>query len=204
VIEQSTVTGHTLGNLSCIFEQDFTDNMLSYRICNYVIRRESIPPAFVKLSLDTYVLLNIASTHVECTRQVAIPVSSHACNPCSLTGMWVRIATSTFSLIKAPECSSDNQTSSTSMLHAVNLPLLKSLYKLTIHIITSHDLFNLSCVRQLSDIHPPLFGEEVSSLLAAGKSIGYLLNKMEDNLKNESVLLHSSAEAMLLSILDVQ
>jgi hypothetical protein len=207
VLDMSQVTWHTLGDSTCIFDVIFVDNHSTHRLCNFVVRRDVITPSFVKLSTDFYVLTNISSAHVNCGRALSM-TTLHTCNPCLLQlacGCSLRRSRSL--LIKAPDCISDNQTDSSgflhssSFLHAVNLPLLKSFYNMTNHTIAGDTLFSPLQLQPLDDLHLPLFGDEVSRLLAADKTVGYSLNKMADSLQNESVVLHSNAEAMLLEYL---
>jgi hypothetical protein len=132
VIDQSKITWHTLTDPTCIFDVISVNNDSTRRLCNYVVRRAVITPNFVKLTIDFYVLSNLRSAQVNCGRDMSI-TTLHVCNPCLLQltcGGSLRRSRSM--LIKAADCVSENQTDSSgflhssSFLHAVNLPLIKS------------------------------------------------------------------------------
>ncbi len=90
-----------------------------------------------------------------------------------------------------------------SVLHSVNLAVLAKFYDLTNASIMSHDLFDFSELKEPKPIEWPIFEADSERLLAADKAAGYSLEKLAISMQNDSVVLHSSSEALLHDLISV-
>jgi hypothetical protein len=115
--------------------------------------------------------------------------------PCIVDlGCSCTLAAGEFSL-EAEASACDNHTSSTEVSHAVNLAVLQAFYDLDNDTLTGGALLPPSKMRDIQGIKLPLF--DTDRLLAADEAAGYSLRKMVDALQNESVILHTPAEAVI-------
>jgi hypothetical protein len=98
----------------------------------------------------------------------------------------------------------DIESADTTMLHAVNLPVLYKFYDLINSTLVGQSLQHVDQLVDLEPLDIPLLSANVSHLLAADTEVSYQLNKVADALTNSSVVFHSPSEVMLYDLLRQQ
>jgi hypothetical protein len=99
-------------------------------------------------------------------------------------------------IIREKECESEREFTS-SILHGLNLPLLQTFYDITNDTVSGRTLYAPEELKTPQAIHLPIFGNNISQILAADTVVGYSLDKLALSLRNESVIFHSPADALL-------
>ena len=170
--------------------------------CNIVMRKQIIDSTYWEVAPGTYVISNLTGIRTKCPGQPSQIPTSKPCTPCLLQlncncQLFVSVP---FTVLQPPKIC-DNVTTQTEIGHAVNLAILKSFYDLGNVTLTGSSLFKTS---ELPD-HQPLsltfFGDSTSKLWAADDSASYSLKRLTEGLKNDSVILHSPAEAIVHDLL---
>ena len=85
--------------------------------------------------------------------------------------------------------------------HALNLAVLQTFYELSNASLNGAQLVNVSLLKTVRPISFPFFSDQTSKLLAADESASYSLKKLAESLQNDSVILHTPAEAVVHDLL---
>jgi hypothetical protein len=195
VVAADQVLWHTDSNPSCLAALKADRPELVAKYCEFTVRKGTIEPTYVKLQDRKYVVSNLTQVHTACRGGSHKPLSVDPCMPCIVDlGCSCTLAAGEFSL-EAEASACDNHTSSTEVSHAVNLAVLQAFYDLDNDTLTGGALLPPSKMRDIQGIKLPLF--DTDRLLAADEAAGYSLRKMVDALQNESVILHTPAEAVI-------
>jgi len=201
VIDETEIIWHTAS--SCIFKlmTDWTSNL--HEICQFTARKEIIQQAYHRLIAGVYVLTNFTSVRTRCAREQPEKLIAENCNPCLLhLDCGCSLLTNNGVVTSQISGCDDNKTNSASVYHAVNLALLNHFYDLTNVTLNGKGLLNPDEKINIKPITLPVFGENISSILAADSSMSYSLSKIANSINNDSIVFHSSAEALILDLLD--
>jgi hypothetical protein len=158
VVEGTDVDWQQRNTDSCIFDL-LTDDIDGIQAnCDFSTRRASIKPRVVKLTNGVYVLSNHSGALAQCARERPIALTSADCVPCLLQldpGCRLRVDGK---LIVAEKITDEtNQTSSSSVLHAVNLALIQEFYETENDNISAGRLFDPAELRSPQHIFSHYF-----------------------------------------------
>ena len=144
----------------------------------------------------SYVVSNLSLPRTTCRSRRSRPLSFAPCAPCLVSlPCGCSLTSGEIQLAGPPVCT--NLTTSTSVLHAVNLIVLQHFYDLDNVNLSGSTLLPPTNLPPLLPLRLPLFSENASRLLAADESLDYSLRKLANSLANDSVVLHSPSEAIL-------
>jgi hypothetical protein len=154
------------------------------------------------LNATTHIISNLTRPRTVCkTTRRRRPLSTEPCAPCLVTSPCGSSVSSGEAKFTGPsDCTS---TARTSVSHGVNLIVLQHFYDMNNVTLTGNTLFSPSRLNSPTPLHVPLFSDQTSRLLAADESVSYSLNKLASSLQNDSVVLHSSSDAILYDYLIV-
>jgi hypothetical protein len=99
-------------------------------------------------------------------------------------------------IVRENDCDT-NQPLTSSILHGIDLPLLQTFYDLTNETISERNLYSPDELKRPTPLLLPVFGHNITQMLAADTAAGYSLEKLALSLKNESVVFQTPAEVML-------
>jgi hypothetical protein len=85
--------------------------------------------------------------------------------------------------------------------HALNLAVLQTFYELSNASLNGAQLVNVSLLKTVKPINFPIFSDQTYKLLAADGAASYSLKKLTESLQNDSVILHTPAEAVVHDLL---
>ena len=202
VVDYANIRWHKIGAPSCV-RSVLTDNVnATGRFCDFSIRREQLTPSLTKLSEGIYVASNYSDLRISCPNVTAPPQTDTACELCLLqVGCACEIHSGTEILTRERECSSEHDTTS-SILHAVNLPLLRTFYEVANETLSGRTLVSAGKRVTPQPLSLPIFGHNITQLLAADKAAGFSLSKLANSLRNSSVVYHTPADAIIHSVLE--
>jgi hypothetical protein len=170
--------------------------------CEFSVRREPIQPSYLKLAEGKYVVSNLTKVHTRCEERPHQPAGP--CVPCLVTlgcgCSLVAYETSiTNNVLEEVDCGVHNW--SKEIMYAVNLAVLQSFYDLANATVSDKTLTPLNKLQEAQRLDLPLFRREVDKWLAADKAVSYSLKKVVEGLQNDTVILHTPAEAVLKEFL---
>jgi hypothetical protein len=169
--------------------------------CAFVVKQETIPSSLLRSATGIYVASNLTSIQVQCPSHRSTP-TTEPCTPCvvHLDCNCTLYDQGKLILKEMQGCHWDGP-ASTTILHPINLALLQQFYETGNESLSAKLLLNPSDVKQPAALHLSMFGNNVSQILAADKTDGYLLAKVAESLKNESVIYHSPTDALLNDVI---
>ena len=88
--------------------------------------------------------------------------------------------------------------------YLVNLAILQSCYDLTNETFSGDKLYYGDTLPSFEALKLPLLNSNISRILAADTEASYALNKLVNSFQNESVILHSASEAVLMDYIEGQ
>lgn len=204
VIDPSAVVWHKPNSKSCVYDLISDRLDATADVCQFSVRKEVIQPHYMQLLPVLYLLFNFSNIWVTCGNGPA--VKHPDCNPCRIMlacACSLRAAEGNFTSGNLADCEDSYQAKP---YYPVNLAILQNFYDLTNFTIqgrrpTGNRLPPGGEVVDLANLELPLFAEKTNRLLSADSEASYSLHKLANNLQNESVALHGSAEALLYDYL---
>jgi len=199
MIDSAAIYWHQPYSKSCAFEllQDNSPDLI-HDACQFSVRQADILPAYAKVAPGTFVLSNFENIRIVCNGNQTTTKHIDICKPCILhlqcncalyaTGLNLTADSST-----CPE----DKTFHASIWHPINLALLNKFYDQTNLTISGRDLFEPNETLSLQPIQWPTFAENVSRILASDSQKSYSLNKIANSSAIDSVIFHSSSDALL-------
>ena len=206
VIETGNVKWHNQMRRSCLASlfDDRTADVQDY--CEFSTQKRVIEQSFTRLGKGSYLITNTTNLFVVCnnTRRPTI----ETCNPCLVQlecGCYMLANGNRQNDIgKADEEGCNEKHTESKILHAVNLAMLGAFYEGLNDSLSGQELFNISLDSALSPLFVPMFGENMTRLLAADKTASYSLKRLAESLQNDSVAFHSPTEALLFDYINQQ
>jgi hypothetical protein len=104
-------------------------------------------------------------------------------------------------LVREKDCEARDETTS-SLLHAMHVPLLQTLCEVPNQILSGRLLIPPPELRWPQELTLPFFGQNLSKILAANKAAGYSLAKLAESLENKSVVHHTPADAIVHEVME--
>jgi hypothetical protein len=202
VVELSEITWHKPGSGSCLFEilEDNVD--ATKKACEFTLRREVIAPSLTKLTDKVYVVSNYSDLVITCTGTTQPNTSVTMCDLCLLRlECGCTLHSNGMSLVREKDCDTTNETTS-SLLHAVHVPLLQTFYEVANQTLSGRMLIPPSELRRPQELTLPIFGQNLSKILAADTAAGYSLTKLAESLQNKSVVYHTPADAIVHQVME--
>ena len=204
VIDDNLVEWFEQRDLTCII-QILQDNPHAVSdVCDFTTHREIIRPSHFRLAKGVYVLTNRTDVKVRCQNttsdsEVQYNLSNHLCNPCLVTvSCGCELLSGNTVLATETYGCTVGESRSNKLLHGVNLALIQQFYDYTNLSISGRNLFDQTEYKKLEEIHFPIFIENTTRYLANDQKISYSLKKLATSLENDSLILHSPSEALLL------
>jgi hypothetical protein len=194
-------------NESCVFAIINNRPEVAQQVCKFVVKKEEITPQATKLKdygeSEFYVITNVTNARVNCedaTGTVKSELSPANCTLCFLKLQCQCNMTAEGLVLEKSRPSCDvNESSSSEVLHAVNLVLLQKFYDLTNESVDAELLRVTEQVKSPQDIIIPLFSENTTRLLTQDQKQAFALNQTVDAMANTTDhISYSSAEALLL------
>ena len=171
--------------------------------CTFIIKQEVIPSSLLRLTTGMYVASNLTKITVSCDDRISEP-TTELCAPCVIH-LDCNCTLMDHGRIVQKEiqgCHWDGP-AGVSVMHPVNLALLQQFYDTGNENLSTQLLLDPSQVKRPVDLNLPFFGSNISQILAADKTDGYILSKVAESLKNNSVIYHSPSEALLNDVIRV-
>jgi hypothetical protein len=201
VVEYAEIKWHKPGSGSCLYELLEDNANATKRACDFTLRQEVIAPSLTKLSDKTYVVSNYSDLVITCLGATHSNVPVTTCDLCLLRLECNCVLRSNgMILVKEKDCNSTSETTS-SLLHSVHVPLLQTFYEVANNTLSGRLLILPHELQKQEDITLPIFGQNMSRLLAADKAVGYSLNKLAESLQNKSVVYHTPADAIVHEVM---
>ena len=197
VIHDTEVKWQARRRQSCLaaIHRDDIDGVSS--LCDFTVKKGDLQPKYVKIANRKYIVSNLTMVHVACRGASYEPLSREPCSPCFLSLSCSCAMTAGEMEVVAENASCDNYTSKVEVSHAVNLAVLQAFYELTNETLTGSRLLDQRKLGDLQPINFPFFGDSTKKLLAADEAAGYSLKKLTESLQNDTVILHTPAEAII-------
>ena len=197
IIQAGDVKWYTRRERSCLTAIQADNAQAIAQLCDFTVRKAELPPRYIKLSEKKYVVSNLTKAHTACKNSAYKPLSVEECNPCLITlGCSCSLLAGELEIrAEAPSC--DNYTSQTDVSHAINMAVLRTFYEATNDSLTGAQLLDPSMMETIQPIKFPFFSEQTDKLLAADETASYSLKKLTESLQNDSVILHTPAEAVI-------
>jgi len=187
------------------------DPAFIHTACDFSIRKARIVPRIAQLSQHTYVLTNYSQLTLKCIgNRTSAPPTPAVCVPCLIQvqcGCELAVPVNPPAvdiLVRAQAACDSLAPSNTTLLHAINLPVLQKFYDLSNASIVGESLLSASQLVDPEPLHWPLMSQNITRMLAADKDVSYSLNKIADSLRNDSFVFHSPSEVMLYDLLQKQ
>ena len=204
LIESESVSWHRPDSKSCVFEVMRDNAHLVQEACQFTVRQADILPAYAKIAQDTFVLSNVSRVQTVCNGEpdtcvafCQLCLAKINCNCTLSTSQWTLTA-------EARGCL-HRKLSSASVLHAVNVPLLRQFYDLSNLSISGKDLFAANNTLKLAPITWNIFADNVSTILAGDTQKSYSLGQIAKSLaSNSNVILHNPSDALLFQLFEKQ
>ena len=176
VVDVTDVIWHYPNTGSCLYEILADDIGAAHQACPFIMKREEIVPSFMRLVAGVYILTNYSNVRTGCKGKQPTAPTTEVCAPCLLQldcGCFLQ-TNGTLITKETQGCESDSA-ASTSVLHGVNLALLQSFYKITNQSLSSRVLFAPENLKRPQPLELPIFGHNVTKVLAADSAAGYSL-----------------------------
>jgi hypothetical protein len=200
VVEASEIEWHT-GRQSCLTAIKIGDPQMVSKLCDFTVQKKELSPTYLKLAERKYVVSNLTSVRSYCGGDTRTPLSSEQCVPCLITlGCSCSLVANEI-VIRAENPDCDNYTSQVQVSHALNLAVLQTFYEMSNASLNGAQLVNVSLLKTVQPINLPFFSDQTDKLLAADEAASYSLKKLTESLQNDSVILHTPAEAVVHDLL---
>ena len=201
VFDDFMIKWHSQEESPCLFALLRNDPVSVAESCEFSTFRQVIQPSLVRLTKGVYVLANYSNITVNCPEGRLSNLTTSTCNPC-LVAVECGCTLQANSRIIASELQgcSPSDVQDTKLQFGVNAILLQTFYDLGNFTVTGKDLFDTH--QDFDPIHWPIFSDNVSRLLAHDAQISYSLKQVASSLQNNSPILHSAAEGLLLDYME--
>jgi len=203
MLSSDDVMWHTAFAKSCLFEI-MTDNSDEiHKACDFSVRQGDIIPSYVNLGGGKYVLSNAQQVGIQCREEAAARHAQH-CVLCILhLNCTCSLTSHAFNISNEIDDCAHNETSDTSLLFAINLPIINHFYDTENLTFNGADLFLSHQIPHIAPIQWSLFSENISHILTSDTQNSYSLTKIANSIQNESdVILHNPSEALLYKLLE--
>jgi hypothetical protein len=171
--------------------------------CDFSAKKDNIDPTYVELEGGTYVVSNLTRMHASCLGETSKPPTSQPCSPCLIHiecgCSLLSDETTLFSAQTTRPC--DNFSATVEVRHSVNLAILQSFYEVTNISLSGRSLLRAEQVPEHQALELKFFGEATDKLWAADEAASYSLKRLSESLKNDSVIMHTPAEAIVHEML---
>jgi hypothetical protein len=202
VVRSRTVRWHLHTQKTCLWAIAKDDPDLVHKECDFATRRQIVEPTYLELTPGTYVVSNLTDMHAACPTYRK-PLTAEACAPCMLKiGCGCSISARETTLV-AKQTLRDCGTflSHVEARYAVNLAVLKSFYDMTSFNLTGRTLWAAGQTPEQQPLELKFFEDAANRYWAADETASYSLKKLADSLKNQTVILHTPAEAVVHDML---
>jgi hypothetical protein len=193
IIDSTDIYWHKPYSKSCVYEIMQDNVNLVHEVCEFSVRRALMAPSYTKVAPATYVLSNITDVITVCN---GVQREKNDCELCLLTLQCGCVLSSArWNLTADITSCSDSTLASASLDHAVNLALIQKLYETSNLSFSASALFDYDKLPQLAPIQLPILASNVTRLFAADTQQTFSLNKIAQNLANDSIVVHSPSDA---------
>jgi hypothetical protein len=201
VVDTEQVRWHDSVHRSCLSElwQDRPKGVAE--LCDFAVRRKTIEPTYLRLGKGRYVVSNLTDIHSSCNGEPHTPSTGSTCAPCLITLSCGCSLSTNEAVLSAARSDCESRNATVDVLHSVNLAVLQSFYDLANVSLTGNKLNKPASLREAQPLKLPFFGDGTAKLLAADESTSYSLRRLTDSLKNDTIILHTPAEAVLKELL---
>ena len=190
------------GLQSCIWALLVDDHAAVHQRCSFSVRRGDIEPQVLRLDVGLFIATDPTVVEIACPgEQPHMAAADKSLKLLRLEcGCSLRYDRANFALetVQCPVNFSQTET----VLSAVNLAILQHFYDLSDEIVSGSRLYLNNQTSQPAPLQIPLFGENVSQWIADDEQASYSLTKLAEHLENNSVVIHSQAEALLYQYID--
>ena len=200
VVDMSTIKWHHINQAGCLtgLITDSPVHILAH--CEFTVRKQLITPTFIRLTDDILVLSNLTRLYQSCDPGTFTRPTPHACMPCMVrVGCGCLLTAAELEVPSITDCA--NTTSRVDVGHAVNMAVLQSFYDMTNETLMGQSILPPDQLRTPEPLNLTFFGD-TERLLAADEQASYSLRKLADSLKNDTVIVHTPAEAVLRQLLN--
>ena len=186
---------------SCAYYVLTDDPVKAQNTCDIAVSQQTIPTSLLRIATGVYVASNFTNMTITCNDQPS-PSTLLECSPC-LIHLDCNCTLSEKGKVWQEEtqgCHWEGQASS-SVLHAYNLALINEFYQTGNETLSTQYLLQPHQVQSAADLELPIFGGNISQILAADKTDSYLLAKVSESLKSNSIIYHNPTQAILDDVL---
>jgi hypothetical protein len=168
-----------------------------------LVAKDNKDPTYVELEGGTYVVSNLTRIHASCPGETSEPPTSQPCSPCLIHiecgCSLLSDETILFPAQTTRPC--DNFSATVEVRHTVNFATLQSFYDVTNISLSGRSLLRSDQVPEHQPLELKFFGEATDKFWAADEAASYSLKRLSESLKNDSVIMHTPAEAIVHEIL---
>ena len=184
------------GRDSCISALLRDDHAGVHQRCDFSVRRGAIEPRIVRLDVGLFIASDPTVLEISCPHEQPRAVATDQilklvrlrCG-CSL-----RYRSAVY-VLETAHCEA-NFSQTEAVFSAVNLAVLQHFYDLSDEIVSGSRLYTQNESSPPAPLQISLFGENVTQLIADDREASYSLTKLAEHLQNNSVVVHSQAEAL--------
>ena len=203
LIDDRDIEWHSNRETSCtraILEDDLHR---VHQLCEFSVSRLEVPKSILHLSQNTLLLSGYTTVNVACDNHRITNLTNYTCNLCVVQ---LRCGCSVFD-----DKGIDTWTNSrchhgdanaTTLRHTVNLIAIQTFYETINATLSSSQLYQPSEMKEYEQLNIPLFEDRTEHILTRDKENSYSLRKIAAAMENESVILHSPTEAMILDLIN--
>jgi len=144
-----------------------TDNINEvHKACDISVRQSDISPSYVDLGYGNYVLSNVEKVSIQCNEHEQTAGQSQYCGLCILH-LNCSMTCPEFNITNEIDTCSKNQKAETSLLFAINLPLIKHCYDAANMTLNGADQFLAHQIPHLAPLQWSVFSENISRILTS-------------------------------------
>lgn len=202
-VESTAVIWHKAFSKSCAFEILTNNDNEVHKACDFSVRQAGITPTYVNIANGMYVLSNVRQVRTQCRGHIT-ERQTHHCGLCIVhLNCTCSLLSADFNISEEFSTCDATETSDSSLLAAVNLPVIKHFYDTTNLTLTGDSLFSPENIPRLAPASWSLFSNNISSILASDTTNSYSLAKIADTIQNgtSTTILHNPSEALLYEFL---
>jgi hypothetical protein len=202
VVRSQAVRWHLHTQKTCLWAITKDDPDVVHRECDFATRRQIVEPTYLELIPGTYVVSNLTDMHASCPNYRKA-LTAEVCAPCLLKiGCGCSISARETTLV-SKQTLRDCETFSSAIeaRYAVNLAVLKSFYDMASFNLTGKTLWAAGQTPEQQALELKFFEDVTNKYWAADETASYSLKKLTDSLKNQTVILHTPAEAVVHDML---
>ena len=197
VLQSRFVRWHVHRQQTCLWAITTDKTDIVQQKCDFTTKRQTIESTYWEIAPGTYIISNLTGIRTKCIGE-SIQLMTRMCAPCIVRlNCSCQLFANTPHVALQPPKSCDNSSSKSEFRHTINLAVLHTFYDMSNVSFTGTTLLTAN---QLTEHHPlelPFFADSTAKLWAADDTTSYSLRKLSEGLRNQTIILHSPAEAIV-------